>query len=92
MPEIVDSISGKVVKGGMETVLSKRHAGKQCVSIGFMRQGDSRVPPVIRLQVQDDDMGLVVLLDMDPKQFADVMSGMATWVDDGLLGSPIRRP
>lgn len=64
----------------------RSHTGKRCVSLGFMRSGDSRKPPVIRLQIQDEDMVLTELLDLDPKQFADVMSGMATWVDDGFAG------
>jgi hypothetical protein len=61
-----------------------RHAGHRCVSIGFMRGGDSREAPTMRLMVQDSEMNLVVLLDMDAKQFADVMSGLNTWVKDGL--------
>lgn len=66
--------------------MATRHEGQRCVSLGFMRPGDSRKDPVIRLQIQDDTMGLTEMIDMTPKQFADVMSGMATWVDDGFAG------
>lgn len=61
-----------------------RHAGHQCVSIGYMRPGDSRKPPTVRLQVLDSEMNLIILLDMDPKQFTDVLSGMNTWVQNQL--------
>lgn len=60
--------------------------GQRCISLGFMRPGDSREDPVMRLQIQDSTMRLTELIDLTPKQFADLMSGLATWVPDGFAG------
>ena len=68
--------------------MSNHHEGQQCVSLGYMRQSDSRVAPTMRLIVQDSEMKIISLLDLDAKQFADLLSGLATWVDDGLAQEP----
>lgn len=62
------------------------HTGERCVTLSFVRSSDSRKEPTVRLTIQDEDTSMTELIDMTPKQFADLMSGMATWAPDGFAG------
>lgn len=61
---------------------SDRFKGKRCVSLGFSRPGNTAFPATVILEIQDETMALTERLKMSAKEFTDVMSGLATWVDD----------
>lgn len=69
---------------GVTEDLAGRRAGKKLVQLSFMRATDSRVPPTVRLLIQDEDMKIETLLDMSPNDWVNIESGLSTWVADGL--------